>query len=148
MPTYQVVSANRPMTRSEKQAIAQAITAAHGASTGAPGHFAQVMFRELQPHDHFVGGRENAAPLIFVHGMIRAGRAGEAKRGLCEALVRAVAGILRLPVEDVWAYLQDIDAGQMVEFGRILPEPGGEAAWTEAMSAEKRAALRAAGLDL
>jgi len=43
--------------------------------------------------------------------------------------------------EDVWIYLQDIPATQMIEFGRFLPAPGEEAEWERQMTPERRARL-------
>jgi len=46
-----------------------------------------------------------------------------------------------ITVEDVWIYLQDIPATQMIEFGRFLPAPGDEAKWERGMTPEKRSTL-------
>jgi len=46
-----------------------------------------------------------------------------------------------ITVEDVWIYLQDIPATQMIEFGRFLPAPGDEAEWEREMTPEKRSRL-------
>ncbi|MBR2118015.1 MAG: hypothetical protein V4458_17265 [Pseudomonadota bacterium] len=59
--------------------------------------------------------------------------------------VRAVAGV---GAEDVWFYIQDIDAPQMIEFGRFLPEPGAEDAWRKAIAPEKQAQLGRAGVKV
>ena len=56
--------------------------------------------------------------------------------------MHAIAGIT---AEDIWVYLQDIAATQMVEFGRTLPEPGTEESWQAAMSAQKLQDLKATG---
>jgi hypothetical protein len=47
--------------------------------------------------------------------------------------------------EDIWVYIQDIPATQMVEFGRVLPEPGAEESWRAAMTAQKLQELKAIG---
>ncbi|GAA0842910.1 hypothetical protein GCM10009113_11840 [Marinobacter szutsaonensis] len=56
---------------------------------------------------------------------------------MLEEIVR-IAGVT---VEDVWIYLQDIPATQMIEFGRFLPAPGNEAEWERGMTSETRARL-------
>ena len=52
-----------------------------------------------------------------------------------------IADIVDIKGEDVWIYLQDIPATQMIEFGRFLPAPGDEAEWEKGMTSEKRASL-------
>lgn len=148
MPTYTVTTANLSLSAAQKGQIAEAITTAHHLSTGAPAFFAQVIFRSIESGEHFIGGKPNTHPHIFVHGMIRAGRGIEVKQKLMgEAAdkVRAVAGV---GAEDVWFYIQDIDAPQMIEFGRFLPEPGAEDAWREAITPEKQSQLGRAGVKV
>ncbi|WP_279608893.1 hypothetical protein [Burkholderia gladioli] len=38
-------------------------------------------------------------------------------------------------------YIADVPPSQMVEYGRVLPEPGEEANWLQAMPDEDRAHL-------
>ncbi|KAB1074012.1 tautomerase family protein [Methylobacterium planeticum] len=146
MPTYTVKTANLDLTDAQRQQIVTAITEAHSRNTGAPGYFAQVFFEAAVPGTHFIGGRPNGLPHVYVHGLIRAGRTAEQKRGLLAeigARVHEAAGIER---EDIWVYVQDIVPEQMIEFGRTLPEPGQEAAWREGFSPEKVAAFARAGV--
>ncbi len=148
MPTYTVNTANVSLTAEQKAALAEIITAAHSQHTGAPGSFAQVFFVETRCGDHFIGGNPNAAPHVFVLGQIRAGRGGEVKAAIIEQIITQAASALAVAREDVWVYIQDIDADQMAEFGRILPAPGEESAWQAGMSEEKRAQLRNAGVKI
>ncbi|WP_296932585.1 tautomerase family protein [uncultured Marinobacter sp.] len=141
MPTYTVTVANLSLSRQQKSQIAEAITAAHNAQTGAPRFFAQVLFSAANEGDHFVGGRTNTAPQVYVHGLVREGRSIEIKRALMSQMLEEVVQIVEIAVEDVWIYLQDIPATQMIEFGRFLPAPGDEAEWEKGMSPEKRASL-------
>src|SRR4029077_17542288 len=83
MPTYTVTTAN--LTLTPESAIAAAITDAHHGNTGAPGFFAQVLFVALPERKHYIGGKLNKIPHIFVHGLIRAGRSADAKAGLIRA---------------------------------------------------------------
>ncbi|WP_439531425.1 tautomerase family protein [Marinobacter adhaerens] len=141
MPTYTVTVANLSLSPQQKSQIAEAITAAHNAQTGAPRFFAQVLFSAAKEGDHFVGGRLNTAPQVFVHGLVRDGRSIEIKQALMSQMLEEIAQILNISVEDVWIYLQDIPATQMIEFGRFLPAPGEEAKWEKGMTPEKRASL-------
>lgn len=146
MPTYTVTTANLPLSAHQKGQIAEAITQAHHVSTGAPAFFAQVIFRVIENGEHFIGGKPNAHPHIFVHGMIRAGRGIDVKQKLMSEAADKVRAIAGVGAEDLWFYIQDIDAPQMIEFGRFLPEPGAEDAWRKAITPEKQAQLDRAGV--
>lgn len=141
MPTYTVTVANLYLSPQHKSQIAEAITTAHSAQTGAPRFFAQVLFSAADEGDHFVGGRVNTAPQVYVHGLVREGRSIEIKQALMSQMLEEIAKIVDITAEDVWIYLQDIPATQMIEFGRFLPAPGDEAEWEKGMSPDKRASL-------
>lgn len=141
MPTYTVTVANLSLSPQQKSQIAEAITAAHSAQTGAPRFFAQVLFYAASEGDHFVGGRANTAPQVYVHGQVREGRSIEIKQALMSQMLEEITRIVDITAEDVWIYLQDIPATQMIEFGRFLPEPGEEAEWERGMNPETRAKL-------
>lgn len=81
-----------------------------------------------------------------MHGLIRAGRGVDAKSDLVEDITKKIFEIAGLGPEDVWVYLQDIPAAQMVEFGRVLPEPGAEEEWLQGVSPEKMRELTEAGV--
>ena len=141
MPTYTVTVANLSLSPQQKSQIAEAITAAHNAQTGAPRFFAQVLFSAASEGDHFVGGRVNTAPQVYVHGLVREGRSTEIKQALMSQMLEEIAQIINITAEKVWIYLQDIPATQMIEFGRFLPAPGEEAEWERQMTPERRARL-------
>ncbi|MEQ5814089.1 cis-3-chloroacrylic acid dehalogenase [Marinobacter sp. NFXS11] len=141
MPTYTVTVANLSLSPQQKSQIAEAITAAHNAQTGAPRFFAQVLFSAADEGDHFVGGRMNTAPQVYVHGLVRDGRSIEIKQALMSQMLEEIVRVAGITAEDVWIYLQDIPAAQMIEFGRFLPAPGDEAEWEKGMTPEKRASL-------
>ena len=83
----------------------------------------------------------NTAPQVYVHGLIRQGRNTEVKQALMSQMLEEVARIAGITAEDVWIYLQDIPATQMIEFGRFLPAPGDEAEWERGMTPGKRTRL-------
>jgi len=146
MPTYVVTAANMELSSGQKAEIAALITHAHNSATGAPGYFAQVIFSQVQPGNHFIGGKPNATKHLYIHGSIRAGRTDQVKQDLMSAILSGVRPIAGVGAEDIWIYLQDIEAHQMIEFGRFLPLPGGEGAWRTGFSAEKIAAFASAGV--
>ncbi|MCK0103250.1 tautomerase family protein [Pseudohalocynthiibacter sp. F2068] len=148
MPTYSVSSVGVFLSIQQKKKVAEAITESHHDNTGAPGFFAQVFFKNCAGEDHFLGGNQNTHPHIFINGLIRVGRSAEAKNSLMTRVVAAVAEICSIGREDIWMYIQDISAAQMIEYGRVLPEPGLEAEWIEKVSPEKRVALADDGVNL
>jgi hypothetical protein len=54
-------------------------------------------------------------------------------------MLGAVAKAAGLPANHVWIYISDLIPRQMVEFGNVLPEPGDEGEWTEALPPADRA---------
>lgn len=148
MPTYTVTSANVSLTGAQQSEIAAAITEAHHQNTGAPGFFAQVMFIALPERTHYIGGKLNSTPQIYVHGLIRAGRSVDVKTGLLRRITSNVREIAGVGAEDIWVYVQDIPPEQMIEFGRVLPEPGAEEQWRNGLSPQKREQLAAAGVTV
>ena len=148
MPTYTVTSANVSLTATQEREIADAITEAHHQNTGAPGFFAQVLFATLPERRHYIGGKLNTTPHIYVHGLIRAGRSAAAKGGLIRQIAAKMQEISGVGTEDVWVYVQDIAPEQMIEFGRVLPEPGAEEQWRTGLSQQKRQQLTAAGVAI
>lgn len=145
MPTYTVTSANLALTTRQEEAIAAAITRSHHEATGAPAFFAQVIFASVESGKHYIGGKAYRAPHLFVHGLIRAGRSSDVKAALIADIAAKVQSIAEIGSEDIWVYIQDIPATQMMEFGRLLPEPGQEESWRTAMSEQKLQDLRAIG---
>jgi phenylpyruvate tautomerase PptA (4-oxalocrotonate tautomerase family) len=148
MPTYTVTTVGLTLSAEQKSDIAQLITTSHAGNTGAPGYFAQVFFQTYAVGDHFFGGCLNNSTQVYIHGLIRAGRTVEQKTGLMAEVAEKAAGICAVGREDVWMYLQDIEAEQMIEYGRVLPAPGAEAEWRAGLSAEKEQALKRDGVNL
>ncbi|MEX3813930.1 tautomerase family protein [Paraburkholderia sp. BR13439] len=145
MPTYLVSAAANRLTAQMKQDIASRITESHSGATGAQGFFAQVIFQDISQGNHFLGGQPLNADHIFVHGHIRAGRTADQKRRLLDAIVSAIADAARTQSRYVWVYLSELPPSQMVEYGKVLPEPGREAQWLDALSTEDKAYLLGRG---
>ncbi|HKK54798.1 tautomerase family protein [Marinobacter sp.] len=141
MPTYTVTVANLALSLQQKSQVAEAITTAHHTQTGAPRFFAQVLFCAAIEGEHFVGGSVNKSPQVYVHGLVRQGRSTGVKQALMSQMLEEIVRIADITTEDVWIYLQDIPATQMIEFGRFLPAPGDEAEWEREMTPEKRSRL-------
>src|SRR6266566_1540198 len=133
MPTYTVTAPEGCLNQEKRSKIAREITRVHSETTGAPAYFAQVIFHDIAPGKYFVGGMPLHGQQVFVNGQIRAGRTTESKDTLISHMLAAVAEAAGLPTNNIWVYISDIVPRQMAEFGNVLPEPGDEAKWTEAL---------------
>lgn len=148
MPTYQITYANVLLSQEMKAEIATSIASAHQRGTGAPSFLAEVIFAELGRTDHYIGGQLNTSPHILVHGFIRSGRSAETKKALISDVISDTSSIANVNPESIWVYIQDLEAEQMAEFGRLLPQPGHEASWVGGLSDEKRADLQRMGMNV
>ncbi|WP_286274917.1 tautomerase family protein [Mycobacterium antarcticum] len=116
-------------TTNRNSAIAQAIAKIHSRHTGAPIGFAQCIFQNTNPSDHFIGGVPAPAGSVWVLGHIRAGRSAEVKNGILTGITKLLVDVLGVPDTMVWTYLNELDHHHMVEFGRVLPADGEEWNW-------------------
>lgn len=146
MPTYVVTAPQGRLSPQQKQRIAAEVTRVHCAVTQAPAYFAQVIFHDVAAGDYFVGGKPlEGTEHVYVHGHIRAGRDEPTKERLLLGLMEAVADAAATQTQYVQVYLVDVPARQIAEYGRILPRPGEEAAWWDAIPAGVRARMQALG---
>lgn len=141
MPTYTCTAAAGFLDAAQKGAIARVVTLAHAEITGAPTHFAQVIFQEVPEGDHFMGGVPLEHASVFVYGRIRDGRSAVDRKALIKRVTADVAEVAGVAPFAVWVYLLELPAAAMVEFGHILPEAGDEPTWTAALPADDRAAM-------
>lgn len=145
MPTYTVLAPAGQLSTSQKRTIANDITHTHTRITGAPWFFAQVVFMDIALDDWFVGGVPLQSNQFYIHGHIRAGRSAQDKRELVVALRDALARGAAVPVTQVWCYVAELPSDQMVEYGHVLPEPGGETAWLAQLPREDRDLMESVG---
>ena len=145
MPTYLCTTPAGSLTGAQRAAVAKTITRVHSEVTGAPGFFAEVIFREIAAGDWFIGGVPLAHEQIFVHGNIRGGRPAEMRHELITRLATAVSEAANLPSHAIWIYLSELPPSAMVEFGHVLPEPGAETAWIAALPDENRKRMESSG---
>lgn len=129
MPTYVVRARSGLLDSRQRRELAERITTVHADATGAPRSFAQVVIEDLLAADHFVGGRPAAPDTVFVHGHVRAGRDRATTTAIVTGVRDAAQSVAGVPAAAIWVYLSEIPPERMVEFGRALPDPGGEAAW-------------------
>jgi phenylpyruvate tautomerase PptA (4-oxalocrotonate tautomerase family) len=142
MPTYTLTTPAHRLTPDQKARAAAGITRVHNAVTGAASFFAQVIVNEVPAGNYFLGGRPLVGGQLFLHGQIRAGRSALDRRRLLLGLRDIVAEAAGVEVRSVWVYLVDLPAGDMVEYGHILPEPGSEDAWLAGLQDADRAYMK------
>ena len=135
MATYSVYYAGLSLTTHQKFTLAKAITKIHADVTGAEAYFAQVIFKQLDQHDCFIGGVLLDEPHIFLNGQIRIGRSEQMKKQLLVELEIAIQSTTKLAGHQIWAYIDEIVSGQMIEFGQILPAVGDDSVWFSTLPA-------------
>lgn len=142
MATYSIYYAGLTLTTHQKHVLATAITKIYADVTGAEAYFAQVIFKKLAFHDCFIGGVLLDEPHIFLAGQIRSGRSEQIKKQLLVELEVAIQSISKIVGQQIWAYIDEISPGQMIEYGQILPSVGEDGAWfaTLPASIQKRLA--------
>ena len=142
MPTYVCWTRAGQLSPDQRQRIAKSITEIHHDVALAPRYFVQVIFSELEPHSHYVGGAEAEPNHIWIRADIRSGRTQEQKGRLLTRIVDDVCAISDVSRENIWVYVSDIPGTSVVEFGHILPQPGEEDAWFAKLPHDLQARLR------
>ena len=142
MPTYICRAPETSLSAGVKLQLAEAITRTHTRVTGGAAALTQVLFRGVSQGDCFVGGKELHGPHCFIQGHIRAGRSAVERAALIRELLPCVSDILGVPRYAVWVYLSELPSRAMAEYGHMLPEPGDEEAWLEALPDEDRRRFR------
>ena len=129
MATYSIYYAGISLNTNQKFTLAQAITKIHANVTGEEAYFAQVIFKELDLHDCFIGGILLDQPHIFLSGQIRLGRSEQIKKQLLVEVEIAIQMSTKLASHQIWAYLDELEPSLMIEYGQILPSVGNDKAW-------------------
>ena len=93
-----------------------------------------MIFHDVPEGNYFVGGRPlKELDHVYLHGTIRGGRDSATKELMLVELMRVVSKSAQLEEHCIQVYLSDIPARQVLEFGKILPLPGEEAAWFDSI---------------
>jgi phenylpyruvate tautomerase PptA (4-oxalocrotonate tautomerase family) len=132
MPTYVCSVAKGSVNDGQRQAIAEAISRVHSEETGAPPFFVQVVIEEKEPGQRFLGGSPEERH-VWIRGDIRAGRTEQQRHAMMIRIMQEVSRITGVKEDDVWVYLNHLAPTDMVEYGHVLPQPGKEQAWFDAL---------------
>jgi phenylpyruvate tautomerase PptA (4-oxalocrotonate tautomerase family) len=145
MPTYMCYTHEGQITAEQKSHVAAGIARIHSRFTGAPVAFCQCIFRNVESGEHFIGLQPAPHNGVFVYGHIRADRTSAAKNQILMGIRDLLMGVLTVPESVVWVYLNDLAHSDMVEFGHVLPEPGGEQGWVDELPVDLRDELATRG---
>ena len=140
MPTYAFTTA-RSLTSDDRARIVESVTSIHQQEATAPRYFVQVVFYKVEPGSIFIGGEAAPPDHVWVRADIRAGRSQEQKAEMLQRIMRETSEILAISEQAVWVYISDIPAHGVLEFGNVLPDPGGEAKWLASLPTALREKL-------
>jgi phenylpyruvate tautomerase PptA (4-oxalocrotonate tautomerase family) len=146
MPTYVCSVPSDTLSSVQKAEIAQAISRRHSEATGAPAFFVQVVIDENPSTQRYLGG-EATSNHIWIRGDIRAGRTEEQRAQLMRGIVDDMAAITGIARESIWVYLCNLEPTDMIEYGHVLPAPGKEAEWFDALPRSLKDYLQGLGTN-
>jgi phenylpyruvate tautomerase PptA (4-oxalocrotonate tautomerase family) len=141
MPTYVCYTATGRLTADQKARVAEAITAAHSEEMAGPRYLVQVVFQDIRPGQIYIGAQPGPGGQIWVRGDVRAGRTDRQRSGLQIRIAREIGGIAACSADDLWIYINELPPVNMMEFGHLLPLPGGETHWLQALPDKLRERL-------
>jgi phenylpyruvate tautomerase PptA (4-oxalocrotonate tautomerase family) len=127
MPIYTCTTKESTLSTDTKKTLAGEIGAMHSAINHVPSTYVNVVFHEL-PADSVYTDGVPANP-VLVSGWVREGHPKAETTRLATEIAAAVTRIAGVPAERVLVVFQSSPASFAVEGGRVLPEPGEEAAW-------------------
>ena len=130
MPIYTCTTTQSTLTTDTKSALAQEITRIHSAVNHVPSTYVNVVFHELAPDCVYTDGIP-AAPLLIT-GWVRDGHPEDDTTRLATEIAAAATRLTGISAQRVLVVFESSPAHYAVEGGRVLPEPGEEAAWLAA----------------
>jgi phenylpyruvate tautomerase PptA (4-oxalocrotonate tautomerase family) len=137
MPVYTCTTTTTTFDEKSKEELAAEITRIHAEINHVPSTYVNVVFHELPVGNIFT----DSAPAdpVLINGWARDGHPADETTQLVLAIARATSRITGRRAEDVVVVIQSSPARFAVEGGRVLPEPGQEAAWLARTASEPTA---------
>ena len=127
MPIYTCTTTASTLSAQTKKALAGEIGTIHSEINHVPSTYVNVVFHELPAGNVYTDGAP-ASP-VLVSGWIREGHPKTEVTRLATEIAAAVTRIGGVPAERVLVVFETSPASYAIEGGRVLPEPGEEAAW-------------------
>ena len=128
MPMYQCQSPAGTLADSVRPELVKEITRIHCENTGAPSSFVHVIFQDLPAGAHY---RDNKVDLkaSTITCIIRAGRTVATRQQIMKEIATAWSRLTGQPENQLLIRVFEVNSETVMEFGLILPAPGGEEAW-------------------
>ncbi|MBB3606093.1 phenylpyruvate tautomerase PptA (4-oxalocrotonate tautomerase family) [Mycolicibacterium sp. BK556] len=130
MPIYTCTTTQSTIDTDTKAALAREITRIHSVINHVPSTYVNVVFHEL-PVDCVYTDAVPARPLLIT-GWVRDGHPEAETTRLAMEIAAAASRVTLIPAQRVLVVFESSPAHYAVEGGRVLPEPGEEAAWLAA----------------
>ncbi len=130
MPVYTCTTAASTLDAHTKAELAAEITRIHSRINHVPGTYINVVFHELAA-DAVYTDAQPARPLI-INGWVRTGHPDRETSQLLSEVASAATKVTGIPAERVLVIIENSPARFAMEGGRVLPNPGEEAAWLAA----------------
>jgi phenylpyruvate tautomerase PptA (4-oxalocrotonate tautomerase family) len=127
VPVYTCTTTESTLSLDSKKTLAREIATIHSEINHVPSTYVNVVYHELPADSVYTDGV--AASPILVNGWIREGHPKAETTRLAVEIASAVTRITGVPAERVLVVFETSPASFAVEGGRVLPEPGQEAAW-------------------
>jgi len=118
MPLYRCFAAADALDDGQRSALAKTITEIH----------CELTFVHVQFHP----ARDDQPVPFRLHGGLRAGRSQDITEQIVNRCTTALANIAGVQPSDITMRTSHTPASWIYEVGRVLPEPGEEAAWIAA----------------
>jgi phenylpyruvate tautomerase PptA (4-oxalocrotonate tautomerase family) len=133
MPIYTCTTSESTLTGPTKATLAAEIARIHSEINHVPSTYVNVVFHELPADNVYTDGKP--ANPVLVSGWIREGHPKAETTRLATEIASCVTRVADIPTERVLVVFESSPASFAVEGGRVLPEPGQEAAWIAASEA-------------
>lgn len=127
MPIYTCTTNESTLSAQSKKALAGEIAKIHSEINHVPSTYVNVVFHELPADSVYTDGAP-ASP-VLVSGWIREGHPKAETTRLATEISAAVTRVTGVPAKRILVVFETSPASFAVEGGRVLPEPGQEAAW-------------------
>ena len=139
MPTY-AFSTAKELTAEQHKIFVSNVTSIHQVEATCPHYFVQVIFYQVEAGSNLLGGEPAPSDHVWVRADIRVGRRTNKRRRSSTHHAES-SEILGIAEQSVWVYISDIPAQGVLEFGNVLPEPGGEEQWLSSLPSTLRKKL-------
>jgi phenylpyruvate tautomerase PptA (4-oxalocrotonate tautomerase family) len=127
MPVYTCTATTAAFNGQMKKDLAAEITHIRAEINHVPTTYVNVVFHEVPPENLYTDSVPAAS--LLINGWVRQGHPAKKATRLALEIAHASSRITGLPEKKVLVVIQSSPASAAVEGGRVLPEPGQEAAW-------------------